>query len=121
MLLDFKKPPYIILESIVSYTGKYKGFLGSHYHAGVLCHVVGAVNKLDGSITVRHYNEKISPHVNQEAAKHAATTYWKSFQAILVNKPQHPEEDEQLKQWFDRYSTRMREGERRQLSKRSDA
>jgi hypothetical protein len=121
VLLDFKKPNYIILEKVASYTGKYLGFLGTHYHKGILCFVVGSVNKLDGEVIARHFNADIEPHVNENAAKAAAQRTWNIFRTALVAKPQSPENDEQLAQWYDRLSTRLREIEARDVRKRSDA
>src|SRR5262245_59426802 len=55
--LQFKRPPWIIHDEIVSWSGKYKAFLGHHYHeAGKECWIVAAYNVLTGDWTERHYN-----------------------------------------------------------------
>jgi hypothetical protein len=116
MLIDFKRPPYTILERVVSYSGKYLGFFGSHYEKGSLCYVVGAVNRQDGEITARHYNEKTG-NVNIEHAKAAAQKAWQEFFAGLVRKPsdQDAEADasRQIEHWFDTYERRINEGLRK--------
>jgi hypothetical protein len=112
MLLDFKKPPYEILERCVSYTGKYMGFYGTHFHKGIICYVVGVVNKQDNTITARHYNENKS--VNEAHAKAACIKAWQQFSAGLVRKPNDQDADadasRQVNQWFDVYEQRIREG-----------
>jgi hypothetical protein len=87
MLLDFKNPPYNILERVVSYTGKYLGFYGTHYEKGILCYVVGAVNRQDGVITARHYNAKIEGCINEEHAKAESRKEWNKLFFGLVRKP----------------------------------
>lgn len=121
LLLDFKKPPYQILESVISYTGKYRGFLGTHYHSGVSCWVVGAINKTDGEITAAHYNEKQTGAINATHAKAEAQKRWANFSAVLLAKPQTDEADKALEHWYDQFQQRMREGELRLIRKRSDA
>lgn len=117
MLLDFKNPPYQILEKVVSYSGKYLGFFGTHYEKGIFCYVVGAVNKQNGQITARHYNEKVPGTVNQEHAKAGATKAWNEFFAGLVRKPSNEDMDadatKQVEQWFETYERRVQEGLRK--------
>jgi hypothetical protein len=103
MLLDFRKPNCTILSSTVSYTGKYFGFLGIHYHAGATCYVVGASNKQSGEIVMRHYNHE--KNINIEAAKFEAEQYWQTFKEELERKPESGEDAEQssqLEEWFNR-------------------
>lgn len=117
MLLDFKTPPYQLLEKVVSYSGKYLGFFGTHYEKGILCYVVGAVNKQNGMTTARHYNEKIEGNVNAEHAKSQAQRAWQEFFAGLVRKPSDEDLDadtsKQIEQWFETYERRLQEGLRK--------
>lgn len=114
MLVDFKKPPYVVLDGVVSYTGKYYGFLGTHFEKGIICYVVGAINKQDGSTTCRHYNEH-NGCVNPEHAKSSATKTWNDLRAGLVAKPRNPDESgsAELTQWFEVYERRIRERARK--------
>jgi len=117
MLLDFKSPPYNILEKVVSYSGKYLGFYGTHYHKGIMCYVVGAVDKQNGKITTRHYNEKIEGNVNEEHAKASCLKAWQKFSAGLVRKPSDEDMEadasKQITQWFDTLEQRLQEGLRK--------
>jgi hypothetical protein len=121
MLLDFKNPPYNVLEKVVSYSGKYLGFYGTHYHKGIFCYVVGAINKLNGEITARHYNEKQDGCVNQEHAAAASQKAWNEFFAGLVRKPSdedlEADASKQVEQWFDTYERRINEGLRKRSPK----
>lgn len=90
----FKKPPYIIEDYVLSYTAKYWGFLGTHFHQGIKCWVVGAVNTETGTTTARHYNEKET--VNDLLAKKTAQDYWEQVKATLTRKP--TEEEQELDQ-----------------------
>lgn len=92
----WKKPPCIIEDYALSFTGKYWGFLGSHFHAGIKCWQVGAVNTETGETTARHYNEKET--VNETLAKHEAHKAWEELRAGLQRKPTAEERhiDEQL-------------------------
>lgn len=117
MLLDFKTPPYQVLEKVVSYTGKYLGFYGTHYEKGILCFVVGAVNKQNGEITARHFNERVYGCVNEAHAKAASQKAWQEFFAGLVRKPSDEDLDadtsKQIEQWFETYERRLQEGLRK--------
>src|SRR5271168_4283910 len=73
---DFKQPAITCLERVVSHTGRYMGFYGTHYHDAKLCYVVGVSDQALETITERHYNEKDC--VNIQAAKYAASKYWES-------------------------------------------
>lgn len=96
MLLDFRKPPYNIEQSVVSHTGKWKLWLGNHFHANKVCWVVGATSRETGEHIVRHYNETNNP--SDMIAKHQATTYWEDI-SVKIQKPskgslQQDQEDE---------------------------
>jgi hypothetical protein len=103
-LLNFRKPECYVLEKCVSYSGKYMGFFGNHYHEGHLCYVVGASNKATGEILMRHYNE--TNNINEEAAKYAATKYWQTLQTGLKKAPVAEETDdftESVSRWIDEF------------------
>lgn len=85
----FKKPPYIIEDYVLSHTAKYWGFLGTHFHQGCKCYVVGAVNTEDGLTTTRHHNEK--GYSNELHAKHTAQEYWETLKAGLRRAPTEEE------------------------------
>lgn len=102
MLLDFRKPECSIVSKCVSWSGKYMGFYGFHYHKGKPCWVVGSSNKQNGEIVMRHYNADNNP--DERIAKHEAEHYWQEFRAGLLKKPEYEETDEQheeLMRWFD--------------------
>jgi hypothetical protein len=107
MYLDFKRPNCIIEDECVSWSGKYKGFYGTHYHKGKPCHVVGAIQQ-GGGIVARHYNDETC--INEEAAKYAARKYWnETIKPGLVKRPEAEESDERsldLNKWFDDYARR---------------
>lgn len=108
-LLDFRKPPYFMLDKTISYTGRFLGFYATHYHEGHFCHVVGAVDKHDGMVTARHYNTMIS--INEELAKHAATKCWEELKEGLGRKPAEGSDtsDRQLEYLFDVYDRKRSE------------
>lgn len=85
----WRKPPCVIEDHQLSYTGKYWGFFGTHFHQGIKCWQVGAVNTEDGVTTSRHYNERIT--VNEILAKKTAQKYWEEFKEILHHKPTEEE------------------------------
>jgi len=105
----FKKPPYIIEDYVLSHTAKYWGFLGKHYHAGILCWVVGAVNTEDGVTTARHYNEKET--VNASLAKHEASEAWEELKQVLKRAPTEEERqtDARLLEAWEESARRSRE------------
>ena len=84
-----KRPPCIIEDHCLSYTAKYWGFLGTHYHEGIRCWMVGAVNTENGITTARHYNAKES--VNETLAKHESHAAWEELKAGLTRKPTEEE------------------------------
>lgn len=88
----WKKPPYIIEDHCLSYTAKYWGFYGTHFHESRKCFVVGSVCTEDGVTTSRHYNERNS--VNELLAKTEAQKYWEELKAGLERRP--TEEERQL-------------------------
>lgn len=111
MLLDFRNPPYFIIDKVISFTGRYMGFYGTHYHAGHFCRVVGASDKTDGVVLARHYNTQIS--LNEELAKHAAEKLWEELKAGLIRPPAEGEDESsdastQLSHLFDTYDTEVR-------------
>lgn len=100
-LLDFRKPSYVIQEEVLSWSGKYKGFYGHHYHQNVLCHVVGVIRMTDGQITARHYNEK-QPKTFQPKAE--AIAYWNELREGLTRAPETEEQDDnQIPGMFERW------------------
>ena len=108
MLLDFRKPSVVIQDKCVSWTGKYFAFLGTHFHAGKPCWVVGASNKSNGTITMRHYNEE--NNVNAEAAQFGAKEYWNKFSEGLKRAPTASEDEEftdELIRWFDEFDRQL--------------
>jgi len=86
----------LVEDSVRSYTYKYWGFYAVHYHQGIKCYVVGAVNLENGQTTERHYNER--GYVNEEHAKHEAEKYWEELKEGLARKPTDEERatDERL-------------------------
>lgn len=96
MLLDFRKPNVQILEKAVSYSGKYFIFYGFHYEAGKQCFVVGASNKLDGEIVMRHYNETVTPGIELNAIKAVSFSIWEKYREAMVRKPDGEETDEKI-------------------------
>jgi hypothetical protein len=88
---NWKKPPCIIEDHVLSYTAKYWGFLGTHFHEGRKCWLVGAVNTEDGTTTARHYNEKET--VNETLAKHEAQEAWEELKAGLARRPTEEERE----------------------------
>lgn len=58
MLLDQRKPKCYVLKSVLSTSGKYKLFYGTHYVQGKTCFDVGSINQLNGEIITRHYQAK---------------------------------------------------------------
>jgi hypothetical protein len=84
MLLDFRKPHCAIVEWCISWSGKYYCFLGSHYHEGHTCWVLGTSNKMNGEIKELHYNTKfgsIEPKAQCE-------TTWRQFKEKMLAKPE---------------------------------
>lgn len=92
----WRKPPCVIEDFQLSYTGKYWGFLGTHFHEGRKCWQVGSVNTETGETIARHYNER--NHANETLAKHEAQEYWEELKAGLARKPTEEElqQDKQL-------------------------
>jgi len=103
------KPPYIIEDHVLSYTAKYWGFFGSHYHEGRKCYVTGAVNTEDGVTTTRHYNERMC--TNEQLAKYAATEAWEELKEGLSRKPsdEERETDERLLEVWEESARRSKE------------
>jgi len=86
----------LIEDHCRSYTYKYWGFYATHYHGGIKCHVVGAVNLETGHTIERHYNER--GYANGDHAKHEAQKYWEELKEGLERKPTDEERqtDERL-------------------------
>jgi len=96
------KVPAIIEDHCLSYTAKYWGFYGTHWHSGVKCWLVGAVNTENGSTTIRHYNERVS--VNEDAARSVSALEWETLKEGLTRPPTEEERDidrQLLEAWED--------------------
>lgn len=108
MLLDFRKPSCIIEEKCVSATGKYMGFIGTHYHKNKPCWVVGVSNKTNGEIIMRHYNDETC--VNDEAARFAAHNYWEATFKPGLLKPSEDslehEGERHLERWLEEFDAK---------------
>jgi hypothetical protein len=106
---DFKQPQITILQKVISYTGRYMGFYGLHYHEGNTCYVVGVSDQALETLTERHYNQHTC--VNFEAAKWAASNYWETTLKPGLEKPPdksaEPDTTE-LQSWFERYDGQRR-------------
>jgi hypothetical protein len=109
----WKKPPCIVEDYVLSHTGRYWGFYGYHFHAGIKCWVVGAVNTESGETTTRHYNEKET--VNATLAKHEASEAWEELKAGLKRAPTEEERktDERLLEAWEEAARRSAESAKR--------
>ena len=105
---DTPKIDKIIEDHCRSYTYKYYGFFATHYHKGIKCWVVGAVNLENGQTTERHYNEK--GYANGEHAKHEAQKYWDELKYGLIRPPTDEERatDEALLECWNEAARRAR-------------
>jgi len=109
-LTDFKQPDCTCIERTVSWTGRYMGFYGHHYHEGNSCFVVGVSDQALETLTERHYNDKTC--VNIEAAKYASNKYWEELSHGLKKGPSAEQEDKTaatsaLQHWFERYDEQV--------------
>lgn len=103
MLLSFRMPPCVVYESYVTESGVFKVFLGTHYHKGRLCWLVGFTDKRNGNISMRHYNELCE---GSFAPKPEAFSYWEELKEKLKligeTKDEHEEISNQLKYYIER-------------------
>src|SRR5258708_1591081 len=93
-LLDFRKPNCVVLKSTTSWSGKYKIFYGHHYVRGHMCYDVGGINKENGLITSRHYNEH--DYINQEHAKSEALRCYHELEKGMKRAPEKEEKDDNV-------------------------
>lgn len=79
------KVPYMVNDKCLSHTFKYMGFYATHFHEGIKCYVVGALNLENGQVIARHYNEKET--VNELLAKKESREAWEELKEGLERKP----------------------------------
>jgi hypothetical protein len=87
-----RKPDIAILSEAVSWSGKYRVFLGQHFVEGHLCFDVGAINNQTGMITTRHYLGRTELEAKLQKAD--ALAFWNDFRDKMLRKPESEETDE---------------------------